>query len=260
MALNYHRTGSGEPLVLIHGIGSRWQMWEPVLARLQTERDVVAVDLPGFGSSPPPPPGTPPGVQSLTSLTAQFLDELGLERPHVAGNSLGGWISLELAKQDRVRSATALSPAGFHTEREGAFQRASLWTMVRGARLLARRADRLMSSRAVRVVAFGQVVAHPRRMPAPDAAASVRALAGAAWFDETLPTIVTDHFAGGQAIRVPVTIAWGERDRLLLPRQAARAARAIPAARMITLRGCGHVPTYDDPEQVAQVLLQGSSI
>jgi pimeloyl-ACP methyl ester carboxylesterase len=254
MELNYHRTGSGEPLVLIHGIGSRWQMWEPVLARLQAQRDVVALDLPGFADSPAPAPGTPPGVASLTRLVAEFFDDLGLERPHVAGNSLGGWISLELAKQDRARSATALSPAGFHNQREGAFQRTSLWTLVRGARLLAPRADRLMSSRAMRVVALGQVAAHPSRIPPSDAAASVRALAHAAWFDETLPAIVSDHFAGGQAIRVPVTIAWGERDRLLLPRQAARAARAVPAARMITLHGCGHVPTYDDPEQVAQLV------
>src|SRR5262249_17342622 len=141
MELNYHRAGSGEPLVLIHGIGSRWQMWEPVLPLLEGHRDVIALDLPGFAASPPPPSGTPAGLASLTRLVEDFLDRLGLERPHVAGNSMGGWIALELAKNGRVRSATALSPAGFHTPREAVYQRAMLWTTVRAARLLAPFAD-----------------------------------------------------------------------------------------------------------------------
>jgi len=111
--LNHHRVGSGPTLVLIHGIGSRWQVWEPVLRRVASERDVIALDLPGFGASPMPPPGTPPGLPSLTHLVAEFLDGLGVQQPHVTGNSLGGWIALELAKQGRVRSATGLSPAGF---------------------------------------------------------------------------------------------------------------------------------------------------
>ena len=83
-------------------------------------------------------------------------------------------------------------------------------------------------------------------------------MAGAPWFDEMLDAILSDHFTGGEQIGVPVTIAWGEKDRLLLPRQAPRAARAIPSARAVTLRGCGHAPTYDDPRQVARVLLDGS--
>ena len=118
MQLNHHRAGSGEPLVLIHGIGSRWQVWEPILDRLASEREVIALDLPGFAGSPVPPPGTPAGVPSLTLLVGEFLDELGLDRPHVAGNSLGGWIALELAKLGRVRSATAHSPAGFWNRSE----------------------------------------------------------------------------------------------------------------------------------------------
>jgi pimeloyl-ACP methyl ester carboxylesterase len=78
--LNYRRTGAGESLVLIHGIGSRWQVWSPVLDRLAAHRDVVALDLPGFGDSPMPPPGTPAGSRSLTTLVLGFLGELGIER------------------------------------------------------------------------------------------------------------------------------------------------------------------------------------
>jgi pimeloyl-ACP methyl ester carboxylesterase len=259
MELCYRRTGTGPPLALIPGIGSRWQMWEPVLDRLAAEREVVAFDLPGFGASPMPPPGTPAGTASLTRLVSEFLDNLGLDRPHVAGNSLGGLIAFELAKQGRVRSATALSPAGFHTDREGIFERISLQLTVRAARLLAPRVDRLSASPMMRQLTWSQFVAHPRKLGAADAAASARALAGAPWFDETLPAVLSKRFSGGERIDVPVTIAWAEKDRLLLPRQAPRAARAIPGARLVTLTGCGHVPTYDDPEQVARVLLDGSS-
>lgn len=257
--LNHYRGGRGQPLLLIHGIGSRWQIFEPVLPRLEAEREVVAVDLPGFGASPMPPPGTPPGAQSLAWLVAEFLEEIGVDQPHAAGNSLGGWIALELAKRGRVRSATALSPAGFHNDREGIFQRASMATTKRACRLIAPYADRLMRPRGARAVFTSQYFAHPTRIPADDAADNVRALAAAPWFDETLRTITKKRFSDGEQIKVPVTIAWGERDRLLLPRQARRARRLVPTARMVTLRGCGHAPMPDDPEQVARVLLEGST-
>jgi pimeloyl-ACP methyl ester carboxylesterase len=257
--LNYHRVGSGPPLVLIHGIGSRWQMWQPVLDRLAVERDVVAIDLPGFAASPAPPPGTPAGMESLTRLIVEFFGETGLERPHVAGNSLGGWISLDLARQGVVRSATALSPAGFHNAAEAVYERVSLWLAVRGARLLCTRPARLAASPRARKALFGQMAARPDKVPREDVAPTLRALAHAPWFDDTLTALLDQRFIGGKRIEVPVTIAWGEIDRLLLPRQAARAARAVPRARMVTEWGCGHVPTYDDPDQIARILLEGSA-
>jgi pimeloyl-ACP methyl ester carboxylesterase len=260
MQLHYHRAGAGQPLVLMHGIGMRWQAWEPVLPRLESERDVIAVDLPGFGASPMPPPGTPAGIGSMTGLVTAFLDSIGLETPHCAGNSLGGWISLELAKQGLARSATALSPAGFHNDLERFFQRTSLAITRRLCKLVAPHADRLASPRAIQALLAGQYFAKPGQLSPAYVAANIRAVASARWFDETATAITSrEHFSGGERVKVPVTIAWGEHDRLLLPRQARRAQRAIPSARMITLRGCGHVPMPDDPEQVSGVLLQGSS-
>jgi len=259
MQLNHHRQGSGEPLVLIHGIGSRWQIWEAPLERLVSEREVIALDLPGFGESPMPPPGTPAGAKSLTDLVAGFLSEVGLERPHVAGNSLGGWISLELARRGLVRSATCLSPAGFHNPREAVYQRTLFRVNVRTARLMAPQAERMLAPAWMRRAAFWQFTTHGDQIPRQSAAGHVRALAYAPWFDETLIAINSETFSAGEQIVVPVTIAWGQHDRVLLPRQAPRAALAVPSARMLTLHGCGHVPTYDDPEQVARVLLEGSA-
>jgi pimeloyl-ACP methyl ester carboxylesterase len=258
--LNHHRSGSGEPLLLVHGIGSRWQVWQPVLARLQAHRTVIAIDLPGFGASAMPSPGTPPGARSLAHLVSDFLDGLGLDTVHVAGNSLGGWVALELAKLGRARTVTGLSPAGFQNDREAIFQRSTLWASARLARAAAPLAPALVAGSVGRRVAFAQLAAHPERIPPADAVGHLRALARAPWFDETLAAINTERFGGGEQIEVPVTIAWAEHDHLLLPRQAPRALRAIPAARLTVLHGCGHVPTYDDPGQVASVLLEGSAV
>ncbi len=257
--LNYHRAGSGPPLVLIHGIGSHWQVWKPVLDRLTPERDVIALDLPGFGASPPPAPGTPPGIESLVRLVSEFLDELGLERPHVAGNSLGGWLALELARRGRVRSATALSPGGFAKGLDARFLRISLRLTLDMTRRLAPRARGIVRYPLLRQLALGQMVAHPRRVPADDAAETIRAAAAAPWFEATLPAVVADNFKPGPPPPVPVTVAWGASDHLLPLWQARRARRALPGARMVMLRGCGHLSPYDDPEQVARVLIEGSS-
>jgi pimeloyl-ACP methyl ester carboxylesterase len=257
--LNHIRQGRGEPMLLIHGIGSRWQVWQPVLGRVSAERDVIAIDLPGFGTSQALPAGAPRGVEPLTDAIVAFLDEHDLGSPHVGGNSLGGWIALELAKRGRARSVTALSPAGFWNRPEALFCRSSLMTAVRGARRLTTPLGFASRFTIGRAFAFGQLIQHPSRIPYEDAIASLHALAKAPDFDATAAAMTAEKFRDGGQISVPVTIAWAQHDRLLLRRQAKRAARQVPRARMATLAGCGHVPTWDDPEQVARGLLEGSS-
>src|SRR3954449_2050693 len=135
MSLNHHRAGHGEPLLLIHGIGSQWQGWAPVLDRLAAERDVVALDLPGFGESPELPRETPPTVPNLARAVEELMADLGVERPHVAGNSLGGYLALELAARGSARSAVALSPAGFpRSYRDQVFLHRSLRMSVAAGR------------------------------------------------------------------------------------------------------------------------------
>ena len=177
----------------------------------------------------------------------------------MAGNSLGGWAALELAKRGRAASATALSPAGFQNALEAIYQHTSFRITIRISRLIADRAEQVLSRPRLRVLAFAQLVHHPLQIPLTHVGPTVRALAHAPWFDDTLRAINAGRFTGGEQIAVPTTIAWGEHDLILLRRQARRAARAIPAARMLTLKGCGHVPMTDDPEQVARVLLEGSA-
>ena len=258
MALSHHRGGSGEPLLLVHGIGSHWQVWKPVLPALEAEREVVAVDLPGFGDSPPLPGDVEPSPEALAGAVAGFLDDLGWETAHVAGNSLGGWIALELAKHGRTRSACALSPAGFWNRWERTYATLSLRNGRASADMLGDNVERLYASPRVRRAAMGQLVARGDRMPAGDAVAAMRNLAACPGWEATLAAMSQRHFTGGAAVRPPATVAWGEKDHLLLPRQAERARAAMPAARHVTLFGCGHVPTWDDPDLVARTVLSAA--
>lgn len=255
----YERGGSGAALILIHGLGSHRAIWNPVLEGLRRERDVIAIDLPGFGQSPMPATPTPAGVGTLVPLIGEFLAELGIEHPHVAGNSLGGLTVLEMARRGMVGSATALSPAGFASRAEHLAARLSLRISQAAARRLRSRADRMMRSSAGRRIAFSGTIAHPERIPPEEAAGHLRAFADAPWFVATMRSVGPMCFTGGTAIDVPVTIGWGRKDRLLLPRQARRAAAEIPRARVEMMDDCGHAPMYDDPALVTRLILETSA-
>ena len=108
MGLDHHRGGSGEPLVLIHGIGHTWRGWRPMLPLLEERFDVLAVDLPGFGRSEPFPSGVLSTPEALADAVEDEMGRAGFERAHFAGNSLGGWVSLELARRGRAETVTAL--------------------------------------------------------------------------------------------------------------------------------------------------------
>ncbi|MFE2675282.1 alpha/beta fold hydrolase [Streptomyces hygroscopicus] len=116
----HERRGAGRPLVLLHGIGHHWQAWQPVLDILAVDRDVIAVDLPGFGASETLPDGIPYDVDGVIPVLGALFEALGVERPDVAGNSLGGLLALELGRAGLVRSVTALAPARFWTEANAA--------------------------------------------------------------------------------------------------------------------------------------------
>lgn len=253
--INYERRGSGEPLLLVHGIGSRWEVWTPVLDQLAASYDVIAVDVPGFGASPAPPQGTPPGIQSMCDILERFLAELGVQRPHVVGNSMGGWIALELARRGKVGSTVGLSPAGFLAPRDRAYTLALLINMRLTSQAVKPLARQLFGSATGRKVGWSIVVAHPERMTPEDAVLGVKGMAEAPWFWPNLRVLPKHAFTGGSEIEVPVTIAWGQKDHLLLPRQAATALGEIPHAKFVSLPDCGHVPMYDNPQLVVDTVL-----
>ena len=256
--LAFERHGSGEPLVLVHGVSHRRQAWYPVLDQLAEQREVILVDLPGHGQSDPLCTDGLPLADALRRDFRQFLDEQQLDRPHVAGNSLGGRIALEAGAAGDARSVTALSPAGFwRTASEFAYTRNIFMSAINLSHKLGRGAARLPRSRAGRKIMYGMLMAHPSHV-SPDhalgdyqafcyARPALREILGAAVpFDETIPA------------DVPVTIAWAARDLVLPTWQAEVARTVLPQAEHVMMRGVGHVPMFDDPEQVARILLEGS--
>lgn len=249
MELGYDRRGSGEPLVLLHSLGADRNVWSPVLDRLAEERDVIAVDMPGFGDSPSLTNGDAPSAQVMAAAVATFLDDLGVERPHLAGNSLGGWVALQLALEGRTRSVTAIAPAGLWPRPLGPKPALGRAAAKAAAPLLAP----LLASERGRRLALAGTMAHPERVPPAEAIRLVRAYAAAPGYDDANAAMRSGRFEGIERIRVPVTLAWPDRDRLV-----ARPAHLPPRVRNVVLHDCGHVPMWDDPAQVASALLGGS--
>ncbi|ALV37128.1 alpha/beta fold hydrolase [Streptomyces sp. CdTB01] len=258
VTVSYARVGSGAPLLLLHGIGHHRQAWDPVVDILATEREVITVDLPGFGASPGLPDGLAYDLATTTAVFGAFCEALELDRPHVAGNSLGGLLALELAREKLVRSVTALSPAGFWSDAERRYAFGVLLAMRRiSQRLPLPLVERLSRSAAGRTMLTSTIYARPGRRSPDAVVAETLALAGATGFDATLRAGTAVQFTD-DIPDLPVTVAWGTRDMLLVRRQGVRAKQIIPRARLVRLPGCGHCPMNDDPALVARVILDGS--
>jgi pimeloyl-ACP methyl ester carboxylesterase len=257
VTINFHREGSGPPLVLLHGIGHHWQAWRPVIDRLAGSFDVIACDLPGFGRSAPLPDGIEPTIAANTDAFARVFGDLGLGRPHVAGNSMGGGIALELARRGAVGSAAAFSPVGFWTGPERRWsQMTSLGIVAHLPAPVKPAVVRFARTRLGRVALLAQIFGHPSRIPRDEAAATLRDAAFAPAFRAALRAF--EHYdyepSPPPPCDVPVTVAWGRYDLLLPNRlQAPRARALLPSARHVTLRA-GHVPYFDDPDAVAAVI------
>lgn len=260
--LAYDRTGSGEPLLLIHGISHRRQGWAAVAERLADTFDVIAVDLPGHGESPALDLAGRTVRDALTEELEKLRDHLGIERLHVAGNSLGGLIALEMADAGVATSVTALSPAGFWMgELDFLYVRGLFAGVQAAARPLQRVAGPVLDTKVGRALAFGWATAHPTRIDpviARDDAANLIASREAirTMFGGAYP-YRAQHRAP-DAPDVPITIAWAARDLTLLPYHALVARRRMPHATHRWLSGVGHVPMSDDPDLVAQVIREGT--
>jgi pimeloyl-ACP methyl ester carboxylesterase len=256
--LAYDRRGSGEPLVLVHGLGSRRQAWKPVMELAVEAREVFAIDLPGFGESPPDAAGTALTISDYADRLEGFFTEHDLEHPHIGANSMGGAVALELGSRGAVRSVTVFSPIGFWGRPGEAWCR---WALRGGYEVGRRVPERMQSLTATRLSLFIFSFGRPFRAPAQEVLETAESGQLAPGFLDSLTYGLDYRFGDSGNLRdIPVTVAWGRRD-VLLPwwAQAPRARRRLPWAKHVTLPRCGHVPFYDDPELCARVLLEGSA-
>jgi pimeloyl-ACP methyl ester carboxylesterase len=254
--LNHVRRGEGEPLLLLHSLGGSLIQWSPVIDRLAAEREVIAVDMPGFGESAELPNGVSPRAANLATAVLDFYDALGIEgAPAVAGISLGGWVAVECARQDGASAVVALCPAGFwkrspsESNRVGARRRRG-----RLARPLFRP---IMATARGRRRALGRFIHRPERLRPGEAEAIARAYVTAPAYDEASALMRAGRIEELKSIKVPLTLAWAEHDNLV--RNKPLPAKLLPKrVEQVMLPDCGHVPTWDDPELVARVVLAGA--
>ncbi|MFG1990832.1 alpha/beta fold hydrolase [Actinoplanes sp. NPDC048988] len=254
--MNFHRRGSGSPLVLIHGLGSRWQVWQPILDELAERHDVIALDLPGFGASKPD--GGRGDVPHLADRVTALLDDLGVTRPALGGSSLGGAVALELGRRALARSVTAFSPVGFFGSPGARWCRGVLTAARAGGAALGPAMPWLMRTTPGRVALCGVFYGRPARLDPADCVTDARALVAAPGFGPARNRVGEWRYRPGMVDGIPVTIAWGTRDLVLPYRQAARARAMLPRARHVRLSGCGHLPFADDPRACARLLLDAS--
>jgi pimeloyl-ACP methyl ester carboxylesterase len=258
----FHRGGSGEPLLCVHGITDTWRSWELLIPLLEPHHDVLAITLLGHSGGRRPEPGHVVTLRDLVDEAERDMDAAGFETAHLVGNSLGGWIVLELAARGRARTVTALAPAGGwdHGNPWAYLTLLDFLVSQQGLRILGDRAVQLAARPGLRKLALGRLVSNPARVPAPLAAALIRGAADC----PALAPLLAESRAGGYpdigAIEVPTRIVWGTDDKIIpLAHMSSRFRRMVPQADWVEIPGGGHLPQVDHPERVAELVLELTS-
>jgi pimeloyl-ACP methyl ester carboxylesterase len=254
-----HRAGSGSPMVLIHGFSASWGIWRPLLGALERHHDVLVPTLLGHSGDPEYLAGSPATPDAMADALERDMDSAGFERAHLVGNSLGGWLALELAARGRALSTTALSPAGGwnhggrETKRLGRMFRQN----YRLLKLLGPGGAQLMRRRRFRAIALRDAAVHPADLPAALAVEMTEAATDCAIYLPLVDQLTSTGFGGLAAIDSPVQIAWGTKDRILpWPGYAERFRRMVPEAQWVPLDGLGHCPMLDDPAHTTTTILE----
>lgn len=253
-SLAYDGAGSGPPLVLIHGLASSRRCWDLVVDDLARDFTVYAVDLPGHGDSDPRPGQTETPATEMALAVGEFLDERGIDRAHLLGNSLGGWTALEAAADGRALSVTALCPAGLWEplhEPLGAIQ------FNRKAAVATRRAiPTLMRIAPLRRTLMRAGAERTASVPYRVAVDAAYAQADARGFAQAHDGALHRRFDRAESIAgdVPVTIAFGDNDRLLPAPRFQQRDLAPAHARWEVLWNCGHAPMWDVPRVTTELV------
>lgn len=252
--------GSGTiPLLLLHGLGGTWHIWKPVLKWLPDRFRVLAPTLPGHAGGPPLLPGATLSVDAIADALVADLKARGIERCHVAGNSLGGWLSLELARRGVALSVTALSPAGgWQTDKDYQAVARPFRIVFAILPFLIFLLSFFLRFAFVRRGLNKQAMEHGERMPAEECRIALRGMRDTKMMPALLDRMeIEGPFRPMTERPMPVHIAWCAHDRVIPFEAYGRPMlKAVAGSVPRIVRNAGHVPMYDEPEQVAGLILE----
>ncbi|MFD2933530.1 alpha/beta fold hydrolase [Spirosoma flavum] len=255
--MNYVRRGTGKPLLLIHGIGSSHRSWDRIIDGLAAERDVIAVDLPGFGDTPPLTGEV--SIGTLSDAITDFLAENNLIGVDAVGSSMGARLVLELARRGGILGAVvSLDPGGFWQGWEIPFFYHSVRLSAQLVKQLQPVLPTLTNNPVSRTLLFAQFSARPWKIPAQVALNELRTFIPTPTFSELLTNLAYGEKQQGApagSIQLPLVIGWGRQDLVCLPSQSKLALRLFPDAHLHWFSHSGHFPQLDVPEEATQLIL-----
>jgi 3-oxoadipate enol-lactonase len=232
--------GSATPIVLLHGVGSNKSVWHPQLDHFGRERRAVAFDYPGYGDSDPAPEGTT--RDDYASAIISGMHELGIDRAHICGLSLGGVVAIAMHAQARERCASLILADTFAVHPDG---RAIYDRSVAGSAdlpaMAEARVDRLLAQPADPGVRREVVETMSRISPA-----AYRIGAEAVW--------LADQRGRVQAIDTPTLILVGDQDFITPVDLSNELLDLIPQARMQVIAGAGHLTNLEKPREFSRLV------
>jgi pimeloyl-ACP methyl ester carboxylesterase len=245
-------------MVLLHGFTDTWRTWDLVLPTLEASHDVLAPTLAGHAGGPEIEGDVTD--DAIADAVERAMDEAGFETAHIVGNSLGGYIALQLAARGRARTVVALAPAGGWAEGDDSFKEAHGYfeTMQEMLKQVAPQAEEIVSTLEGRRRASLFTTTNYEHIPAELLAHQMR---GAAACQAVYPLIEHARTVGwkldAEHITCPVRVVWGTDDKILeWPTSAVRFRDDwLPNADWVELDGIGHCPQLDVPLETAELIL-----
>ncbi|KAA0020079.1 alpha/beta fold hydrolase [Antrihabitans cavernicola] len=257
--INVVRQGSGAPLVLVHGLGSSLGNWQPIMAELTREREVIAFDLPGFGESPPLTGDVT--IETLTDAVEVFLQENDLVDADIVGSSMGARMVLEMARRGHAGTVVALDPGGFWTDTQVKIFGATVGPSVALVRGIQPLLPAMTSSAIGRTALLLQFSNAPWKLDRDLVLGELRSFKRATSLKAAFDALVHGHKQEGAragSLKSKVVIGWGRNDRVTLPSEAQRATELFPDAQLHWFEHCGHFPHWDQPAETARLILDST--
>jgi pimeloyl-ACP methyl ester carboxylesterase len=242
---------------MVHGLGGSVRSWDLVAPALSRSRQLVLLDMPGHGLSPPVQ--GPQTIAAFADALSAFITHEGLGGVDMVGSSVGARLVLELSRRGVGGHCVALDPGGFWRGWETRFFQSTISASIRLVRWLHPLMPLLTGNPVTRTLLLAQLSAKPWRLPPEVVLTEMRTFAATAVFDAMVRELANGPLQEGT--RSPpgrITIGWGRNDHLLLPRQAHRAVAAFPTARLYWFPDCGHFPQWDQPEETMRLILEAT--